>query len=252
MFELVDLPGIQLFPNELYKQTTELVNRYLRTEDTLVLCVVDATIPALDSSVALKMVRDAGKLPQTILALTKADLIQDEESIVEHIFERVLGRSKETQDLSELAGCVAVVNRLHQDKLSLLEAEEAEMTVFSALFADPAEAYAPDSIQQQLRSNTTTVQLIAKLNKLFSDHIVDTWLPSVTDSIHKAMVAVQDQLRQLGPDPKDLDIVKVIQAAAIEASTIAQLHACRMHDKLCLLPDVGLMYTLVGLCSEQC
>ena len=68
------------------------------------------------------------------LALTKADLIQDEESIVEHIFERVLGSSKETQDLGGLAGCVAVVNRLHQDKLSLLEAEQAEAAVFNALF----------------------------------------------------------------------------------------------------------------------
>lgn len=78
--ELVDLPGIQLFPNELYHQTTELVNSYLSAKDTLVLCVVDATLPALDSSVALKMVRDANKLPQTLLALTKADLVQDEDS----------------------------------------------------------------------------------------------------------------------------------------------------------------------------
>lgn len=95
--ELVDLPGIQLFPDDLYKQTTGLVKSYLCAKDTLVLCVVDATIPALDSSVALKMVQDAEKLPQTILALTKADLIQDEESIVEHIFERVLGRSSGDQ-----------------------------------------------------------------------------------------------------------------------------------------------------------
>ena len=216
--ELVDLPGIQLFPNELYEQTTALVNRYLSAKDTLVLCVVDATIPALDSSVALKMVRDANKLPKTILALTKADLVQDEESIVEHIFERVLGRSKEAQELRGLAGCVAVVNRLHQDKVSLLEAEEAETAVFNAHLEDPAEAYAPASVQQQLRSNTTTVQLIAKLNKLFSDHIVDTWLPSVTRSIHDAMLDIQDQLVQLGRDPKSLDTAEVIRAAAKQAS----------------------------------
>lgn len=212
--ELVDLPGIQLFPNELYEQTTELVNSYLRVKDSLVLCVVDATIPALDSSVALKMVRDAEKLPQTILALTKADLIQDEESIVEHIFERVLGRSQETQDLKGLAGCVAVVNRLHHDKINLLEAEEAEAAVFNALFEEPADAYAPMSIQQQLRQNTTSAQLIVKLNKLFSDHIVESWMPSVSVSIKEAMSAVHDELVRLGPDPKGLTVTQVIKAAA--------------------------------------
>lgn len=216
--ELVDLPGIQLFPSDLYKQTTELVNSYLRAKDTLVLCVVDATIPALDSSVALKMVRDAEKLPQTILALTKADLIQDEESIVEHIFERVLGRSQETKDLGGLAGCVAVVNRLHQDRLSLLEAEQEEAAVFNALFEEPAEAYAQMNIQQQLRATTTTAQLIVKLNKLFSGHIVESWIPSVSVSIQEAIAAVQDQLVQLGPSPKDLEVTQVMKAAIKKAS----------------------------------
>ena len=103
--ELVDLPGIQLYPTDLYKQTRKLVNSYLQEEDTLVLCVVDATTPSLDSSIAVKMVRGSAKLPSTILALTKADLIRDEESTVEHIFERVLNRSKEMAELSSLAGC---------------------------------------------------------------------------------------------------------------------------------------------------
>ncbi|KAL0032188.1 hypothetical protein WJX77_009690 [Trebouxia sp. C0004] len=110
--ELIDLPGIQMYPPELYQQTTDLVNRYVNAPDTLVLCVVDATIPSLDSSVAIKAVRDANKLPRTILALTKSDLIHDEESIVEQIFDRVLGNSAETKDLAGLAGCVAVVNRI--------------------------------------------------------------------------------------------------------------------------------------------
>ncbi|KAL0026987.1 hypothetical protein WJX79_006122 [Trebouxia sp. C0005] len=89
---LTYLPGqpapAELYPADLCDQTTKLVNSYLQEEDTLVLCVADATIPSMDSSIAVKMVRDNAKLPSTILALTKADLIKDEESIVEHIFER--------------------------------------------------------------------------------------------------------------------------------------------------------------------
>ena len=214
--ELVDLPGIQLYPQDLYEQTTWLVNSYLQDEDTLVLCVVDATIPSLDSSIAVKMVRDADKLKSTILALTKADLIRDEESIVEHIFERVLGRSKETEDLTGLAGCVAVVNRLHQDKVSLLEAEEAEEAIFNALFEDPADAYAPKTVQQQLKLNTTTAQLISKLDRLFSEHIVNSWMPSVLDSIRDSMKKVENEIAKLGPSPADLDPAMVLKALAFQ------------------------------------
>ena len=63
-----------------------------------------------------------------------------------------------------------MVNRLHRDKVSLVEAEAAEEAIFNELFEDPAEAYAPKTVQQQLRQNTTTAQLIAKLDHLFCPH----------------------------------------------------------------------------------
>lgn len=76
--ELVDLPGIQTFPEDSRKSTTNLVHNYLSKPDTLILCVVDATIPSLDSSIAMQMIRDANKLPNTILALTKSDLVRSD------------------------------------------------------------------------------------------------------------------------------------------------------------------------------
>ena len=54
-FELVDLPGLQAFPEERYQATSQLIDHYLQQPDTLILCVIDATTPALDSSLALKM-----------------------------------------------------------------------------------------------------------------------------------------------------------------------------------------------------
>ena len=42
-FQVVDLPGIQTYPEEQEKATTELVSSYLSRPDTLVLCVLDAT-----------------------------------------------------------------------------------------------------------------------------------------------------------------------------------------------------------------
>jgi len=222
--ELVDLPGIQLYPTDLYEQTTNLVNSYLQEEDTLVLCVVDATIPSLDSSIAVKLVRHSAKLPSTILALTKADLIRDEESIVEHIFERVLKRSKEIAELPSLAGCVAVVSRLHQDKVSLVEAEAAEEAVFNELFEDPAEAYAPKTVQQQLRQNTTTAQLIAKLDHLFSAHIKQSWMPSVLQSIQGTMTKITDQVGDLGLSPDVVDPAKVLEVVTSKVCTHTQTY----------------------------
>lgn len=236
--ELVDLPGIQLYPQDLCEQTTELVKSYLQGDDTLVLCVVDATIPSLDSSVAVKMVRDADKLPSTILALTKADLIRDEESIVEHIFERVLSRSAESKELAGLAGCMAVVNRLHQDKVSLLEAEAAEEAIFNTLLEDPAEAYAPTTIQQQLRQNTTTAQLIAKLDRLFSEHIKQKWMPSVLESIEDTRRGIADQVGQLGLSPDELDPAQIIRSVTCEVRT----EHCALH----------FVFTACLLCRQQC
>lgn len=177
-FELIDLPGIQAFPEEQHHCTRDLVSHYLNKPDTLVLCVVDATIPSLDSSQALGMVRAANKLPNTILALTKSDLVRSEFEIVERIFERVLGTSSDHQHLVGLAGCVAVANRNHTDHLSLVEADVEERCCFQAMLDDPAEAYAPAEVQQKLRDNMTIKKLILKLDSLFHDFIVQRWKPA--------------------------------------------------------------------------
>ena len=103
-----------------------------------------------EATFILQVLRDAGRLSNTLLALTKSDLIQDGVSIVEHIFDRVLGSSPEIRDLCGLAGCVAVANRISQDRVTLLEAEAAEQAVFASMFKDPAEA----SVQLQCKSSS--------------------------------------------------------------------------------------------------
>lgn len=179
--ELIDLPGLQLFPEAQEQLTSRLANRYLQEPDTLVLCVVDATIPALDSSIALKMVRAAGKLPNTILALTKSDLVRGEEQVANRIFDRILRDSVDDPDnhhLDGLAGCVAVSNRNHRDHLSLIDAEAEERCIFGAMLDDLTEFYDPPEIQQHLRENMTIKQLIVQLDKLFHNFIVQKWKPA--------------------------------------------------------------------------
>lgn len=77
-FEFIDLPGIQTLLEEDRVMTEGLVQQYIRDPNTLVLCVVEATEGRLDNSNALKIVSQQGKLPSTILALTKADQVHED------------------------------------------------------------------------------------------------------------------------------------------------------------------------------
>lgn len=147
-FELIDLPGIQLLPEAQAKLTHRLAEKYLKQKDTLVLCVVDATIASLTDSKALTMVHAAGKLDSTIVALTKSDLIRNDSEII-RFFGRVLRDSSEDADnqlLDDLAGCVAVANRNHRDHLSLVEAEVEEQRIFGEMLAASADAEAAPEV----------------------------------------------------------------------------------------------------------
>ena len=136
-FELVDLPGIQLLPAAHAEVTRTLAQKYLQDQNTLVLCVIDVTTGTLTADPALRLVHDAKQLQNTVLALTKADLIRsDNDTQIVKFLGRVLRDASEDQDnllLSGLAGCVAVVNRDHSDQLSLVEAEQAERRVFASM-----------------------------------------------------------------------------------------------------------------------
>lgn len=226
--ELVDLPGIQTFPEDSRKSTTNLVHNYLSKPDTLILCVVDATIPSLDSSIAMQMIRDANKLPNTILALTKSDLVRDENEIAERIFERILGSSPDNQHLVGLAGCVAVANRKHRDHVSLIEADVEERRHFQAILGDPAPAYAADEVQQRLRDNMTVKKLIVKLDSLFHDFIVLRWKPAALSCLDPLEQQSQDEIQKLGPAVDALSKDGVMEAIADQVDYEAICAALRM------------------------
>ncbi len=89
-FTFVDLPGIQQWPAADHFASKNLVSSYLTdsTQDTLVLCVVDATTAAdLERSAALKEIVAAGKISNTILVLTKCDEVTDVDAVLDKNFD---------------------------------------------------------------------------------------------------------------------------------------------------------------------
>ena len=211
-FQVIDLPGIQTYPAAQEKATTELVSSYLEQPDTLVLCVLDATTTAFDSSVALKLVRDSGKLGNTIIALTKSDLLKDQEyQYVPKIFDRILGQSSDNQHLHGLAGCVAVANCQEFSDVSLAEANAAERLLFDSMMEDPAPDFADRKVELQLRANTTVQRLIVQLDSMFHSYIVQRWKPAALERIADMLNAAHSNLGMLGKPVEDLTPASIIQ-----------------------------------------
>ncbi len=125
--EIIDLPGIKSTPPEAKAMTEGLVREYLAQEHTLALCVVDAACPELTSSQGIGFVIELKKEASTIVTLTKADLL-DSTNIERQLVRRVLKKTGEAID--KFAGCVAVINRSHHDKLTLIEAGNEEERTF--------------------------------------------------------------------------------------------------------------------------
>lgn len=168
------------------------------------LCVGEATTAAFDSSVALKLTRDAGKLSNTILAMTKSDLVSTEEEYVPKIFDRVLGESSDNEHLQELAGCVAIANCTDSSNYSSAGADAAEREVFRKVLHDPAEAFSAPEVQRQLQQNMTIKQL------MFHSYIVTKWKPAALEKVAALQQAALASLESLSPPVEDLDANDVL------------------------------------------
>ena len=168
------------------------------------MCVVDATTAAFDTSAALKLIRKAGKLSNTIVAMTKSDLVSQEEEYVPKIFDRVLGQSSDNEHLRQLAGCVAVANLHDRSDISQTDGDTAERQIFNRMLLDPAEAFASPEIQHRLKINMTVMQLIVQLDRMFHSYIVQHWRPAVLDKVDALNGIAHCSLYVLGPPVEEL------------------------------------------------
>ena len=170
----------------------------------MILCVVDATTAAFDTSVALKLIRKAGKLSNTIVAMTKSDLVYQEEEYVPKIFDRVLGQSSDNEHLRQLAGCVAVANLHDRSDISQTDGDAAERQIFNRMLHDPAEAFASPEIQHRLKNNITVMQLIVQLDRMFHSYIVQHWRPAALHKVEAKHRIKRGFLNILGPPVEEL------------------------------------------------
>lgn len=212
-FDFIDLPGIQIVPEADRLQTEGLVNSYISDPNTLVLCVLEATDAALDKGFALKALVDAGKLGSTIIALTKSDKVH-EDDFEDHVFKRLLLKSETSPvQLEGLEGCVAVVNRKHQDQtLTLEQAADRELTVFAKMLHEAHGKYKTPAMQRQLGAAMTSKQLMVMLNNMYHAHITGKWVDATLATITGERSKVEKSLEQLGEAPETLSKADVLTA----------------------------------------
>ena len=181
--ELIDLPGIQTYPQDLAIQSIELCKKYLNDPHTIILCVIPATTSRLSACQSIALIREMKMEGNCVLVLTMADSIQIE-NIEDLLIRRITGISDEINDFN--FSC-AVINRTHYDTHSLEENDICEIKWFD----DQIFRYIPQEYIEHLqliKDNITITSLITNVNRLYTHHIETIWKPSLLNDIRNKLL----------------------------------------------------------------
>ncbi|UJR32562.1 hypothetical protein I4U23_020023 [Adineta vaga] len=127
---VVDLPGIARNPihnqpKNIHEQTTKLINKFIRQEGSVILCVFPANvdIATVESFTLAREVDPTGV--RTIGVITKSDLAMNHETLIDQLL------MEKQNALQLLLGFVAVRNRSTNENMSLEAARIREKEFFS-------------------------------------------------------------------------------------------------------------------------
>ena len=190
---LVDLPGITRVPmrgsdqpEDIERITTEMTERYIKDDKTIILCVIAANSD-ISTSDALKLARIYDKKgDRTLGVLTKVDIMDRGTSALSILKNEVIQLQH---------GYIAVKNRSQDDinkKIKVAEALESEKRYFES-----------HNEYRTLPNHVGTTTLSRKLTVLLHEHIM-TCLPSIESDIIENLKSYEKELMQLGqPFPVD-------------------------------------------------
>lgn len=194
-FEFYDLPGIRSYPPSMAETTTNLCRKYLAAKDSIVLCVVPATVTRLTSCQSIALINEMGITQNCILALTMCDRLQLE-NVEDLLIKRILLASDELTSLN-FKNCVGIVNRLHTDCCSLEENDHIEMQWFKDNIIDCMPTDYKD-VEEKIVNNITTQQLLRQMDILYNNFIQENWKPKIISKINSDLANINKQISNLG------------------------------------------------------
>ncbi len=230
-FEFFDLPGIVAYPDDLAKKSQEVTERYIKMDNSIIICIAPATTPRLTSYVPIALIKKHNKINDTILTLSMIDRIQPE-NIKELVVDRLLFDTNEFKDLT-FADCVAIINRSHTDVVSLEKQEEKEIKWFE----DNLLSVMPENYMQHettIRDRITATNLIKNIDSFYQKYIKNSWKPRTINSINSDIEKVKNDIAVLGEIITNENVANVAQLiqAKINDIFVTEQNASSLCDKL--------------------
>ena len=185
---VVDLPGIARIPiadqpKNIYKQTTDLIRKFIRQEGSVILCVFPANVDVVtvESFNIAREVDPEGM--RTIGVITKSDLAPKEDALVQQLL-------MDRADVLKLKlGFVAVRNRSSDEKISLEDARQREKEFFRQSSIATITGWDCLGIEA----------LIDRLADLYADRVRETF-PRMKADVQSRLKEVTEQLSKLPPN----------------------------------------------------
>lgn len=217
-FEFIDLPGIRAYPESLAIKTREINEKYISQDNTIILCIAQATTTRLTSYEPIALLNKYSKIENTILVLTMCDRVGDD-NIDDLIVKRVCLISDELENLP-FAKCTAVINRKNNGK-SLVKNNKDEENWFN----ENIKYHTCDDFnhRQTLFENLGTSVLIKNIDDIYSQYVKETWIPQTVLAMEKEIDDLKNNVENLGPELLsnqlvDLDLVKNIVSEQLDIS----------------------------------
>jgi len=183
-----DLPGIREYPEELREISIKLTNKYINTPNTLVICVIPASVTRLTSSQALGLVINANKCKECIIALTMIDLLHQDD-YTELLYARLLKNNDELKNIP-IHKIIGVINK---------NIDEDKWIDNNIVITD------------NIKNNMTLERLLIQLNNLYHNYIINNWK-------HYALNQIETDIQKLNMEYNNIgnidfhfnDIYKII------------------------------------------
>eukprot|EP00873_Tetraselmis_striata_P041289 jgi/Tetstr1/461553/TSEL_006659.t1 len=195
--EIVDLPGIREFPEDMRAATRSLAQSYASNPTCILLCVVPATTARLESSQAMGIVQELRCASRTVCVLSKCDEVNvSKESNLRKMRERITDPAVECDP--PLACVVGLKNRDTDEEAGNKTPGATERMLMQQSLQAEQEWFGQWMPELSRERNVSLHALIVSLDHRMCEHIVKSWIPAAMSSLERTKGECEEELASLG------------------------------------------------------
>lgn len=181
-----DLPGIREYPADIREKSKNVINKYINQSNTLIICVIPANTSRLTSNQALGMIIDAKKTNDCIIALTKVDLLHDEDK--ELFIDRISTNSDEVKNLNvkKIIGVISYKNKNCNENIWF---ENNLLNNIDDI-----------NIKKIIQNSITVENLLISVDEMFNNFISTNWKTNAINKTNIKIKQLENDYDKLGKD----------------------------------------------------